>query len=400
MTGPAPLAGIRVADFGHFIAAPLCGVLLADMGAEVIRVEKPGGSEDRAVTSLFYRSDGSPGEGPSYLQLNRNKRSLAVDLASPEGTEVIRRLVGWADIVIANFPRQVLEKLGLDFASVHAINKRAILVATTGFGNDGPYADRIAFDPIAQAMAGVTWFSGDERPQRTQATWVDFATGMMSAFGALSALRARDTSGVGQLVSTSLFGTALNVFAAYLMEQSINGTNRQPHGNRGHTAGPVDVFRCTDGWIFLACQSTAVFRRWARTVGKPELLEDARFADDVSRGKHGGILAEMMQEWCGGMSVEETTGKLEAGRVPVAPVYTLDQVLNDPHVVATSAFSPTSFPGIDRPVPIPKSPVELSGFARPELRRAPVVGEDNDAILTELGFDGAKLADWRERGVI
>lgn len=401
MSGPAPLAGIKVADFGQFIAAPLCGAVLGDMGAEVIRIERPGGSEDRVVTSFFYRPDGTAGEGPSFLQLNRNKRAISIDLTAPEGAEVIRRVVEWADIVVANFPRAVLAKLGLDYESVRAINPRAILVAITGFGTEGPYADRIAFDPIAQAMTGVTWLSGTEdNPQRTQATWVDFGTGMMSAYGALAALRARDRTGEGQLVSTSLFGTSLNVFAAYLMEQAVKAPNRVPHGNRGHTAGPVDVFRCTDGSIFLACQSNPVFRRWARTVGKPELIDDPRFADDVSRGTHGKLLGEIMQDWCKEMTVEETIATLEAGRVPAAPVLSLQQVLDDPHVAATGAFIDTEFPGIDRPVPVPKSPLVLSGYQPPAPRRAPMIGEDNDALYAELGFDAETVADWRARGIV
>jgi crotonobetainyl-CoA:carnitine CoA-transferase CaiB-like acyl-CoA transferase len=401
MDSAAPLAGVRVADFGQFIAAPLCAALLGDMGADVVRIERPGGSEDRAVTSLFSRPDGGPGEGPSFLQHNRNKRGLAIDITSPEGQDVIRRLIEWADIVVVNFPRQVLEKLGLDFASVHGVNKRAILVTSTAFGAEGPYADRVGFDPIAQAMSGATWFSGTrESPQRTQATWVDFATGMMGAFGALAALRAREQTGLGQAVATSLFGTALNVFNAYLMEQAVTSPDRVPHGNRAHTAAPADVFRCRDGWIFTAVQTNAIFRRWTRVVGAPELFDDPRFVDDVSRGAHGAVLSERMQAWCDPRTVAEAIAALEAERVPAGPVYNLDQVLNDPHVVATGAFVPVAFPGIGRAAPIARPPVSLSDYEPNAIRRAPLVGEDSVAVLGELGLDRATLADWRARGVI
>lgn len=401
MSGRAPLADVRVADFGHFIAAPLCASLLADMGADVVRIERPGGSEDRAVTSLFARPDGRPGEGPSFLQHNRNKRGLAVDITSPEGAVVIRRLIEWADIVVVNFPQQVLEKLGLDFASVHALNDRAILVTTTAFGASGPYADRVGFDPIAQAMAGVTWFSGTvDGPQRTQATWVDFATGMMGAFGALAALRAREESGLGQAVTTSLFGTALSIFNAYLMEQAVTAPGRIPHGNRAHTAGPADVFRCRDGFIFTAVQTNGIFKRWARAVGALELLDDARFVDDVSRGNHGAALSDRMQAWCTSLTVAEAIAALEAERVPAGPVYNLDEVLSDPHVVATGAFVPVEFPGIDRAAPIARTPVSLSDYEPKAMRRAPLAGEDNESVLEELGFDAPVLADWRLRGII
>jgi crotonobetainyl-CoA:carnitine CoA-transferase CaiB-like acyl-CoA transferase len=401
MTAPAPLAGIRVADFGQFVAAPLCAALLGDLGAEVVRIERPGGSEDRAVISLFCRADGGPGEGSAFLQHNRNKRGLAMDIASPEGAQVIQRLIEWADIVVVNFPRQVLEKLGLDFASVHAINRRAILVTTTAFGAEGPYADRVGFDPIAQAMSGVVWFSGTaEQPQRSQAPWVDFATGMMGAYGALAALRARDETGLGQAVATSLFGTALSIFNGYLMEQAVAAPNRVPHGSRGHTAGPGDLFRCRDGWIFTGVQTNAIFRRWVRVVGAPELLDDPRFIDDGARGANGAILSDRMQTWCAERTVAEAVAALEAERVPAGPVYNLDQVFDDPHVVATGAFVPIEFPGIDRPAPIARPPVSLTGYDAPPMRRAPQVGEHTDAVLAELGFDDATIADWRVRSII
>jgi crotonobetainyl-CoA:carnitine CoA-transferase CaiB-like acyl-CoA transferase len=401
MSGTAPLAGIRVADFGHFIAAPLCAALLSDMGADVIRIERPGGSEDRAVTSLFKHADGTPGEGAPFLQYNRNKRGLAVDLATAEGAEVIRRLIMWADIVVANFPRAVLKKLALDFDSIHKVNPRAILVASSAFGDAGPYVDRVGFDGIAQVMCGAAWFAGTaEQPQRSQAMWVDCATGMLGAYGALAALRARDQTGQGQAVNTSLLSTALAVNNSFVMEQAVTRPNRVPHGNRAHTAGPADLFRCTNGWIFLAVQTNSIFRRWARVVGAEDMIEDPRFVDDVARGLNGAVLSARMQAWCEGRTVEDAIATLEAGRVPAGPVYNLDQVLADPHVVATKAFVPIEFPGIDRPAPVAKPPVSLSRFDPGPMRRAPLAGENSADVLRELGFDAATIADWRARAVI
>ena len=401
MNGAAPLAGIRVADFGHFIAAPLCAALLGDMGADVVRVERPGGSEDRAVTSLFQHADGTPGEGAPFLQHNRNKRSIAVDLAAPEGAEVIRRLILWADIVVANFPRAVLEKLGLSFNAIHAVNPRAILVASSAFGNEGPYVDRVGFDGIAQVMCGAAWFAGTpEQPQRSQAMWVDCATGMLAAYGAVAALRARDQTGLGQAVNTSLLSTALMVNSSFVMEQAVTKPNRVPHGNRAHTAGPADLFHCTDGWIFLAVQTNAIFRRWARVIGAQDMLDDPRFLDDAGRGLHGAALSERMQGWCEARSVADVIALLEEGRVPAGPVYNLDQVLADPHVIATGAFEPVAFPGIDRPAPVARSPVSLSRFDRGPTRRAPLAGENNEEVLAELGFDATTITDWRARAVI
>jgi crotonobetainyl-CoA:carnitine CoA-transferase CaiB-like acyl-CoA transferase len=197
-----------------------------------------------------------------------------------------------------------------------------------------------------------------------------------------------------------LLSTALMMNSSFVMEQAVAKPDRVPHGNRAHTAGPADIFRCTDGWIFLAVQTNSIFRRWTRVVGAEEMLDDPRFVDDVTRGLNGAALSERMQAWCDARSVEDAIAALEAGRVPAGPVYNLDQVLADPHVVATGAFVPIAFPGIDRPAPVAKSPVSLSQFDRGPMRRAPLVGENNDDVLAELGFDAATIADWRARAVI
>jgi crotonobetainyl-CoA:carnitine CoA-transferase CaiB-like acyl-CoA transferase len=239
-----------------------------------------------------------------------------------------------------------------------------------------------------------------EQPQRSQAMWVDCATGMLGAYGALAALRARDQTGLGQAVNTSLLSTALTVNNSFVMEQAVTRPNRVPHGNRAHTAGPADLFRCTNGWIFLAVQTNSIFRRWARVVGAEEMVDDPRFVDDVARGLNGAVLSERMQAWCEGRTVQDAIAALEAGRVPAGPVYNLDQVLADPHVVATKAFVPIEFPGIDRPAPVAKPPVSLSQFDPEPMRRAPLAGENSAEVLGELGFDAATIADWRARGVI
>jgi crotonobetainyl-CoA:carnitine CoA-transferase CaiB-like acyl-CoA transferase len=259
----------------------------------------------------------------------------------------------------------------------------------------------VGFDGIAQVMCGAAWFAGTpEQPQRSQVMWVDCATGMLAAYGAVAALRARDRTGLGQAVNTSLLSTALMMNSSFVMEQAVTKPKRVPHGNRAHTAGPADLFRCTDGWIFLAVQTNSIFRRWARTVGAEDMIDDPRFIDDVTRGLNGAALSERMQAWCEGRTVEDAIAALEASRVPAGPVYNLDQVLADPHVVATGAFVPIAFPGIDRPAPVAKTPVSLSQFDPGPMRRAPLVGENNDDVLAEIGFDAATIADWHARAVI
>src|SRR4051812_16106251 len=224
------LAGIRVLDFGRFIAGPFCGALLADHGADVIRVDKVGGSEDRTVLPLA-----AGGEGGLYMQVNRGKRSLTLEPTSPEGREIVRRLIARADVVIANLPLATLQSMGLDYASIAAINPRAILVATNALGRSGPDAHKLGFDGIGQALSGSVFMTGEPgAPRRASVNWVDFGTAVSAAFGTLLALMARERSGRGQEVSGSLMATALTFGNAVLIEQAINQPNRVPQGNLGY----------------------------------------------------------------------------------------------------------------------------------------------------------------------
>ncbi|HVU19527.1 MAG TPA: CoA transferase, partial [Rhizomicrobium sp.] len=206
---PGPFHGIRVIDFGRYIAGPFCAALLGDLGAEVIRVEKRDGREDRTLVSLAENDDGSPREGAMFLQMNRNKKSLTLDPMSEAGREVVKRLVRSADVVVANLPAETLKAMGLDWDSVSAINPRAVLAVVSAFGMEGPYSTRVGFDGVAQAMSGAVWFAGTpEQPVRAAAPWVDFGTASLLALGVSAALRARETTGRGQMVEGALLRTA------------------------------------------------------------------------------------------------------------------------------------------------------------------------------------------------
>ena len=272
------LAGIRVLDFGRFIAGPFCGALLADHGADVIRVDKVGGSEDRFLLPLA-----ESGEGGLYMQVNRGKRSLSLDPTAPEGREIVKQLIARADVVIANMPSATLRSMGLDYASVSAINPRAILVATNAFGQTGPYAHRLGFDGLGQALSGAVFMSGDPgAPRRASVNWVDFGTAMSAAFGALLALMARERTGRGQEVSGSLMATALTFTNSVLIEQAINQPDRVPQGNLGYGSAPADLFQCADGqWLIVQAVGQPLWRRFCTMLGAPEWLDDARFADDL-----------------------------------------------------------------------------------------------------------------------
>jgi crotonobetainyl-CoA:carnitine CoA-transferase CaiB-like acyl-CoA transferase len=398
--GTAPFEGIRVVDFGRYIAGPFSAALLGDLGADVIRVEKRDGKEDRTLISLGENEDGSPREGALFLQMNRNKRSLTLDPMSDAGREVTRRLVRSADVVVANLPIDTLKAMGLDYDSISAINPRAILATASAFGIEGPYANRVGFDGIAQAMSGAVQFAGTEdQPVRAAAPWVDFGTASLLALGISAALRARETTGRGQLVEGALLRTALTFFSTMLMEQAVLGADRVPSLNRAQTAGPSDIYKTKDGWIVVAVNGDPLFRRAARLIGAPEWLENPRYANDKLRGDNGEEISKRMSAWCAERTNAEAIAALEGARVPAGPVYKMAETIADPHVKASDIFTTVEFPGLP-PAPIASTPVKLHGTPGTVRRRPPVLGEHTDEILSELGFSKAEIAALKNEGAV
>src|SRR6516225_2793930 len=386
MTGV--LEGIRVLDFGRYIAGPYCAALMAEHGAEVIRIEKREGSEDR-----FQAPVAATGEGALFLQMNRNKRGMTLDPMRPEGQEIVRKLVATADVVVANLPPQTLADMKLDYASLTAVKPDIILTTVTAYGRGGPYSDRVGFDGIGQVMSGAVYMTGTEdQPYRAQVPWVDFGTALHCAFGTMVALMARQATGRGQWVEGALLATAVTFSNALLIEQAVIKPDRVPTGNRGQTAGPVDVFRTKDGWVLVQVIGQPLYRRWARLMGEDHWLTDPRFKDDISRGDNGAIISSRMSRWCAERTTAEILRILAAAKIPAGPVFKPQQTLDDPHIAAMGFFQPTEFPGAPRPAPIARAPVWLSATPGSIRHRAPKLGEHTDQILAEHGYDRTAIA--------
>jgi crotonobetainyl-CoA:carnitine CoA-transferase CaiB-like acyl-CoA transferase len=390
------LSGVRVLDFGRYIAGPYCAALLAEYGADVIRIEKREGSEDR-----FQAPVAEGGEGALFMQMNRNKRGLTLDPMRPEGQEVVRRLVQTADIVVANLPPQTLVAMQLDYARLIDIKPDIILTTVSAYGRGGPLSDRVGFDGIGQVMSGAVYMTGEtDQPYRAQVPWVDFGTALHCAFGTLAALMSRRQTGKGQWVEGALLATAVTFSNALLIEQAVAKPDRVPTGNRGQTAAPVDIFKTRDGWILVQVIGQPLYKRWAKLMGEDIWLTDPRFKDDISRGDNGIVISERMSRWCAIRTTAEALEILGQAKVPAGPVLKPQQTLDDPHINAVGFFQPTDYPGMARPAPLAKVPLRLSETPGSIRHRAPTLGEHTDAILAELGYSGAEISGLRDGGVI
>jgi len=390
------LEGVRVLDFGRYIAGPFCGALLADYGAEVIRIERVEGSEDRYVTPVS-----EDGQGAMFLQLNRNKLGFTLNPTKNKGKEIVKKLVETADIVIANLPEQTLKSMSLDYEELKKINPGVILTSNTAFGTTGPYAERVGFDGVAQAMSGAMDMTGHpDQPTKAYAPYVDFCSASLAAYGTLLAYIEKLKTGKGQRVQTSLLQTALTTTNSLLIEQELLTVNRVASMNRAQTSGPSDTFQTKDGWILVQTVGRPLFERWANLMNEERWLTDERFKDDLSRGDNGNLISQRMSEWCLERTSKEAIEELEKSRIPVGEVLKAEETLREDHILKKGSFVKMKYPTLDQEYSVVGPAVDLSENPGQIKKRSPQLGEHNLEILSGLGYSREEIEKLKEERII
>lgn len=390
------LDGLRVLDFGRYIAGPYAAALLGDLGAEVIRIERIGGGDDRFVFPLA----GDEG-GANYIQFNRNKKSLTLDISSDVGREIVRELVKTADVVLANLPPKALISLGLDYDSLRAIKPDIILTTPTAFGMEGPLADKVGFDGIAQVMSGLVHMTGQPgAPTKFYGPWVDCLTASFAFSATLAAILWKRQTGEGQHVQADLLKSSLVPAAALLAEEAVLDKGRGPSVNRSQTGGPADMVRTRDGHVYAHVTGNPLFRRFCKMIGDQSLLDDPRYASDHLRSDNGAALSAVLQHWAAEKTTQQVLAACDEARLPAGEVLSPKEVLSMDHLRKSSAFVDMPYPGMPRPAPVLTTPFHLSASPGTVRTSAPTIGADTDDILSSLGYQIKDIVRLREEKTV
>jgi len=390
-----PLAGVRVLDLSRVLAGPWATQMLADLGAEVIKIERPGtGDDTRAWGPPFTtRTDGTPGDAAYFLCANRGKKSVTLDIAQPEGADIARRLAETCDVVVENFKTGGLKKYGLDYPGLSAINPRLVYCSITGFGQDGPYAGRAGYDYMIQAMGGLMSVTGQAdgspgaEPMKVGVAVADLFTGMYASNAILAALLHARTTGEGQHIDLALFDVQAAMLANQATNWFVSGVAPGRMGNAHPNLAPYQPFACTDGRVVIAVGNDGQFRALCGALGVPDLATDARFGTNALRVAMRHELTDRLTALTRRFSMHDLMAALEGAGVPCGPVNTVDQVFAEPQAVARGLVVEQTRADLDGAVRTVASPMRLSRTPVSAKSPPPALGQDTRAVLTVLGED-------------
>ena len=390
------LDGVRILDLSRVLAGPFCGMLLADLGADVIKIEDTGAGDESRTWPPH-----KDGESAAYLVINRNKRDLTLDLKAPEGAAVLKKFVASADVLIENFRTGTMEGFGLGYDTLSAINPGLIYCSVSAFGRTGPRKDGAGYEALMQAFSGIMSITGepDGPPVRAGVSFLDLTTGIFSAFGIVNALLYRAKTGLGQRVDGSLLETAVTLLNYHAEGYLLTGAVPKPLGSAHPSLSPYRTFRCRDGqWVFIAGAND---RFWQKLVGALDLsaLRDERFATNLGRVRHRAELEAAVSEAIVAFDREPLLKLLEDAGVPATPVNTVDQVMNDPQTAARQMIERVLHPRLGE-IPVIGTPVKFSRM-RPGARTpAPLQGEHTDQVLAEFGYSADEISALRAKKVV
>ena len=387
------LEGYKIVDLSRFVAGPYCTMLLGDMGAEVIKVERPNGDEQRRMKPTID-------DLSTYFMVgNRNKRSLTLNLKTPKGKEILRRLLAEADVVVENFRPGVMERLGFGYEQLRDLNPRIIMTSISGFGQDGPAAMRPAFDSIAQAMGGLMNMTGDGKPVLA-GTWVgDYSAGLYAAFGTMLALFSREHTGKGQHVDIALLDSIVSWLRTSIPDYLL--FNKKPVRNGGRDAYhcPIGSFQSSDGYLFITAATQEQYAGVARAAGHPQWLEDERFKTEPARLEHSAEVNRLVEEWTKTLTTEQAISALIAADVPCAPINDIEQVLANEQVQYRQNVVWTRC-HTGQEIPVPGVTVKLSDTPGSVRLAPPAIGDYNEEYYGKLGFSKEEIREMYDQGVI
>lgn len=392
---PLPYAGIRIVEFTHMVMGPTCGMILADLGAEVIKVEPIDGDKTRRLL----------GSGAGFFPMfNRNKKSLSIDIKTPEGIEIIKKLVASADVVSENFKPGAMAKMGLDYETLRQVHPRLIYVSHKGF-LPGPYDHRTALDEVVQMMGGLAYMTGPEdRPLRAGSSVNDIMGGIFGAIGVMAALRQRDVTGEGQEIQSSLFENNIFLVGQHMMQYAVTGKAAKPMPSRISAWAIYDVFEVAEGEkIFLAVVSDTQWKIFCDAFGFDDLFQDVSLSTNNLRVEARSSLIPEIKKRLSGFSATQISSIFESHGLPFAPITRPEQLFDDPHLIATGGLAPiqvTDGPNAGSETAVPLLPLMMGGERLGVRQGPPKSGEHSCEILRTLGFSDAEISGWIAEGIV
>jgi crotonobetainyl-CoA:carnitine CoA-transferase CaiB-like acyl-CoA transferase len=394
-TTSLPLSGLRIVDLSRVLAGPYCTALLAEMGADVIKIEMPGRGDD-AREFLPFKG----GESGLFMLVNKAKKSVTLNLKSPRGVEILHRLVRDADILMANFRPGTDAGLGADYETLRKINPALVHASISGFGQQGPLSARPAYDIIAQAMSGLMSMTGeaDGPPTRVGESVGDLCAGLHACWSILAAIRHRDRTGEGQHLDIAMTDSLISMMVTPLSLHLFANANPGRTGNRHPISTPFDSYPCRDGYVVIAVASDALFTRLAGAMERPELVADQRFASDFNRTKHEPELRVLITAWTGEQTVEGAVRTLDGAGVPASPILSVAEAVASEHIVARGLVTTADHPSAGT-IPLVRQPVRFSQCPPGPIAAPPTLGQHTDEVLGAF-LDTNEIAALRRDGVI